>query len=91
VGFASGGYVGAPTPFRAPPMPSINIPAASHRSTNVVNVAPQISVKVEGGSQGERADKALADRIGKQVEATMRQIVVSEVLNQRRPGGVLAR
>lgn len=60
-------------------------------SNSVMNVAPNINIKVEGGSRGPQADEALAKSIGKQVESSMREVVAREIRTQLRPGGILKR
>jgi hypothetical protein len=78
--FAAGGLVGAPS-----------LPSARFSGTTAgsVTVAPTINVKVEGGSRGPQADRELGAQIATQVEASMRRVVVSELREQMRPGGIL--
>lgn len=54
-----------------------------------VTIAPTIAVKVEGGSRGEAADQKLGENVAKQVEASVRSLVVKELVVQRRPNGLL--
>lgn len=54
-----------------------------------VTIAPKINIKVEGGSRGESADADLAKRIGREVEGSVCYLVVKELLQQKRPGGIL--
>ena len=77
--FADGGLVG---------QASRSIGSSSGTEGNVT-IAPQINVKVEGGSRGEQADQKLGKDVAKEIEATMRAIVVDEVLRQRRSGNML--
>jgi hypothetical protein len=56
-----------------------------------VTVNAPINVTVEGGSRGKEADADLAAKIGGHVEASVRKIVVGELLVQMRPGGLLGR
>jgi lambda family phage tail tape measure protein len=60
-------------------------------NNNALTISAPINVKVEGGSRGPQADEALAKSIGKQVEASMRDVVGREIRNQLRPGGMLKR
>ncbi|MHA6692036.1 hypothetical protein [Devosia sp. A449] len=53
-----------------------------------VTIAPTISVKVEGGSRGEKADQALGDDIAKKIEGTMRAIASDELRRSMRPGNI---
>jgi tape measure domain-containing protein len=78
-GFADGGLVGG----------SSRRGLASSTGAGGVTIAPAINVRVEGGSRGEAADKALGDNIAKSVEASVRQLVVKELIAQRRPNGLL--
>lgn len=82
-GFAEGGLA---DPRRAR-LPSLGAGRAGAQS---VTIAPRIDIRVEGGSRGEAADTELAKRIGKDVEGSVRGLVAKELLQQRRPGGLLA-
>lgn len=53
-----------------------------------VTIAPQINVKVEGGSRGEQADQDLGTNIAKEIEQTMRAVVIEEMRKQMRPGNL---
>jgi gas vesicle protein len=55
----------------------------------VIHVAPQIAVTVEGGSRGPQADEAMGANVAKLVDQSIRKIVASEIRTQRRPGGIL--
>lgn len=83
-GFAEGGFV---DPRRAR-LPSLGAGRAG--SAQSVTIAPKIDIKVEGGSRGEAADADLAKRIGKEVEGSVRGLVAKELLQQKRPGGLLS-
>lgn len=74
--FADGGLVGPSAPLGA-------------AGSNVVHVAPQISIKVEGGSQGPQADAKMAEMLGKHLDQQVRRIIGDELRTQRRPGGIL--
>ncbi|MGJ3264863.1 MAG: tape measure protein [Salinarimonas sp.] len=79
--FAAGGLVGAPA------MPAASF--ASVGNSGGMTVAPTINVSVEGGSRGEEADRSLAAKVSREIEGVMRQVVVSEMRRQMRPGGVM--
>jgi hypothetical protein len=52
---------------------------------------PLVWVKLANGvTRGDRAaDNELAEKIGKQLDATMRQVVADELRRQMRPRGML--
>lgn len=76
--FADGGLVGSASR-------SIG---SSSGAQGGVTIAPQINVKVEGGSRGEQADQDLGKNIAKEIEKTMRGIVGDEMRRQMRPGNL---
>jgi hypothetical protein len=55
----------------------------------VIHVAPQIAVTVEGGSRGPQADEAMGANVAKLVDQSIRKVVASELRTQMRPGGIL--
>lgn len=63
--------------------------AMGGRGGQSVAVTNNISVSGGGGSAEQNDD--LARKIGREVESSMRQTVISEIHTQRRPGGVLHR
>lgn len=75
--FADGGAVGG-----LPSGSGINL-------GQTINVAPSISVSVEGGSRGAEADAALAKTIGQEIDNRIRGILSSEIAIQSRPGNLL--
>lgn len=79
-GFANGGYVG-----RAPSTPRLQS-AANINSPNISISAP---VTVNGSAGTPEQNNDLAKRMAKQMEATMRGVVASEIQKQTRPGNVL--
>jgi hypothetical protein len=58
-------------------------------TTGAITLAPTINVKVEGGSLEPQADRELGAQITTQVEASMRRVVINELREQMRPGGIL--
>jgi hypothetical protein len=81
--FADGGLVGAKAvPMMAPV-------AANSNSNQAITVTNNVSVNATGGSPAQNED--LAKQIGKQIEASIKQGVVRELMQQRRPGNMLAR
>ena len=80
--FASGGLVGAA------PLPSL--PAGAGPGGPVsqnITLAPTINLTAAGGTPEQNAD--LAGRMNKQIEASLRKLVNSELQTQMRPGGLL--
>lgn len=77
--FANGGAISSPS------LPTLS--ATSSREGMNVTIAPTITI--EGGSQGPEADEALAKRITREMEQMTRQVVVSEMRQQMRPGGMV--
>jgi hypothetical protein len=78
--FADGGIVGSA-------MNDNRFAANDNRMT----IAPNINIKVEGGSRGPEADAALAGQIGKSVADSVRKVATEEIRRQMRPGGILSR
>ena len=77
--FADGGAVG-----RLPAMAG-----ASGMGAPVVTIAPNISVKVEGGSRGAEADAEMGKAVAKQVESAVRGLVSEELRRAGRPGNLI--
>lgn len=78
-GFADGGYVGDAPSIRKP-----DLKPANSNPTNVVTIAPAITLNATGGEPSQNAD--LAAKVGKQVEQQMRGLVADELRRQSRPG-----
>lgn len=53
----------------------------------IVNISAPVTVNASGGTPAQNAD--LAAKIGKQMEGTLRGVVVDEIKRQRRPGNLL--
>lgn len=78
--FAAGGIV-APASMSAP------IGQAAAPASVVTTIAPNITVNASGGTKEQNDD--LAEKLGKTVEAQLRQLIVGELRAQLRPQGVL--
>lgn len=59
--------------------------------TNTTTFAPKIDVKVEGGSRGPEADRAMADGLAKQIDSVMDEKMAKFMWEQMRPGNALNR
>jgi hypothetical protein len=82
IGFAAGGIVGSP--------PAIGAPALAASAGPQIN--QNVTVNVDGSKSGKpEENQDLADRIGRQVKDQLRHMIGSEIAQQRRPGGMLAR
>jgi phage-related minor tail protein len=79
-GYANGGYVG-------PASSGSKIAAAREQAAPSISISAPISVTGSSGTEPQNAD--LARQIGKQMEASMKQTVVSELQKQMRPGNML--
>lgn len=82
-GFSAGGYVGA-----APALRGAQIPTGT-ASTPVQQIAVNTSIKVEGSAGTPEQNNDLAKKVGKQMEHTVRGVVVEEMRKQMRPGNIL--
>ncbi|MGR3315492.1 hypothetical protein [Roseovarius indicus] len=82
-GFSSGGLVGGPKTLRGDS-------AALPESPAGMNVTIHAPVHVEGSAGTPEQNDDLAKRMARQMESTMRGVVVSEIQKQMRPGNMLA-
>lgn len=83
--FAAGGYVGdAGSRAVARAIRGDNDNAGAGQ---IVNISAPVTVNASGGTPAQNAD--LAAKIGKQMEGTLRGVVVDEIKRQRRPGNLL--
>lgn len=82
--FATGGLVGAEALGTAG-----KAGGGAPGETPVVSIAPVIHLTAAGGTEAQNQD--LAARVGKQLDGTVRAIVVDVLRRQGRPGGMLAR
>jgi muramidase (phage lysozyme) len=78
--FANGGLVGAIALPTAPRM-------AANVGGQVVNVSSTVTVNASGGDRSQNAD--LARQVSAQVEASVKQLVVKEIIKAKRPGNML--
>ncbi|MGB3536862.1 MAG: phage tail tape measure protein [Mesorhizobium sp.] len=82
-GFDRGGYVGD-----APAIHRMHVPANTNINTGpAISISAPITVNGSAGTPEQNQD--LAKRMQKQLEATMRGVVSSEIQKQTRPGNVL--
>ncbi len=79
--FASGGLVGSSQPIR--------VPNGGTVVGQSVTVSPTINLHSNGGTPEQNAD--LAGKVSKQVTESLRALVIGELSNQMRHGGVLAK
>ncbi len=85
-GYAGGGLVGASGPQKA------LLGASQHpaqQTTPNISISAPVTVNATGGRPEENAD--LAKRISREIEGTMRGVVVDELVRQMRPGNILNR
>lgn len=91
--FHTGGIIGSGIPSNIAPFASgINSgidgrAVGSGKSNNQFSVVNHI--KVEGSAGTPEQNDDLAQKIGKHIETTVKQVVVKELMTQTRPGGVL--
>ncbi|MDR4306562.1 hypothetical protein IHQ68_08025 [Chelatococcus sambhunathii] len=91
-GYASGGLVGGSVSLpRARELPTPLRPATPQlgrgMTSNVVTLAPNITVNASGGTPAQNDD--LAKRTAAEVEGSLRELVRSELGQQLRQGGML--
>ncbi len=82
-GFSSGGLVGGPKTLKGGS-------AARPESLAGMSVTIHAPVHVEGSAGTPEQNDDLAKRMARQMESTMRGVVVSEIQKQMRPGNMLA-
>lgn len=82
-GYSGGGLVGAARTSSALPMGRASAAAPS------IEISAPVTVNGSAGTPDQNAD--LAKRLGKQMEETMRGVVVGEIARQLRPGALLNR
>lgn len=83
-GYASGGYVGGPAPLRS----ASGARAESQAGMQVTINAP---VSVEGSAGTPEQNDDLAKKMARQMEGTMRGVVMDEMRKQMRPGNMMGR
>jgi muramidase (phage lysozyme) len=82
--FAQGGLMGVGV--KAIPNPSI---AANDNSSQSISINNNVTVNATGGSKEQNHD--MARQIGLQVEASVKNQVLKELRNQRRPGNMMGK
>ncbi|MEO9630965.1 MAG: hypothetical protein ABJG14_11055 [Sulfitobacter sp.] len=82
-GYSGGGLVGAARSSSVLPM------ARSGASTPSIEINSPITVNASGGTPEQNAD--LAKKMAREMEQSMRTVVVSELSRQLRPGAMLSR
>jgi hypothetical protein len=82
-GYSGGGLVGAARASSALPMARSGVAAPS------IEINAPVTVNASGGTPAQNAD--LAGQMAKQMEQSMRNVVVSEITKQMRPGAMLSR
>ncbi|MCS3740225.1 phage tail tape measure protein [Rhizobium sp. BK661] len=82
-GFASGGYVGP----KVTPITAANQNAPTF--TQAVNITAPVTVNASGGTPAQNAD--LAKQVSKEVNASLRAVVIDELNRQMKPGNMLSR
>ncbi|UVC10179.1 hypothetical protein IHQ71_06120 [Rhizobium sp. TH2] len=83
-GYASGGYVGNAPAVRRP-----DLKAGSDNATQAISISAPITVNGSAGTPAQNDD--LAKKMRREMEGTMRGLIVSEIMKQRRPGNMLSR
>lgn len=81
-GFAEGGFVGNAPSIRKP-----DLKGANGNSVQAISIHAPITVNGSAGTPEQNAD--LAGKMARQMEATMRGVVASEIRKQSRPGNTL--
>ncbi|WP_108460230.1 hypothetical protein [Devosia naphthalenivorans] len=81
--FATGGLVGDGSAIRAA---NDNVRFANNNGAPVVTINAPVTVTASGGTEAQNND--LAKRMSRQMEATMRGLVASEIAKSMRPGNV---
>lgn len=84
-GYAAGGLVGQAPAFR----PANDNRASANGNAPVISINAPITVQGSAGTPAQNAD--LARQMGRQLEATMRGVVVDELQKQTRAGNMLNR
>jgi muramidase (phage lysozyme) len=79
-GFSSGGYVGSSAPVD-------RSAARSSGNNQTITINAPVTVNASGGTEAQNSD--LSRKVAKQIEATMRTVVVSEIQKQMKPGNTL--
>ncbi|MFC6444400.1 D-alanyl-D-alanine carboxypeptidase family protein [Shinella zoogloeoides] len=86
-GYEAGGFAGTAPAIRRPDLLPANGNAAPSSSQQISISAP-VTVNASGGTPEQNAD--LAKHVSREIEATMRGVVISELQQQMRPGNLLS-
>ena len=91
--FADGGYIGDMAPLTYGPEAS---PAVAAPPSSNISISSPVTVTVNGSASGDsEADGKFANEVAaktvKRLEESMRTVVVSEIMKQMRPGGMMNR
>jgi len=82
-GYANGGLVGGNLTGNR-----LALPVAMVSAAPVINISAPITIEGGGGSPVQNRD--LADKMAKELDATIRRSIQKEIQNQQRPGNLLA-
>lgn len=85
-GYSGGGLVGAAVPLRPDSGGRSEAPA---EASQVITINAPVTVNASGGDANQNAD--LAKRVSREMEMTMRGVVVDELRRQSRPGNMFGR
>lgn len=85
--FDTGGYAGNAPAIRRPGLKPANNNAQVAPAQNITISAP-VTVNASGGTPEQNAD--LAKQVSREMEATMRGVIVDELSRQMRPGNLLS-
>ncbi|MDH6268273.1 muramidase (phage lysozyme) [Rhizobium sp. SG_E_25_P2] len=86
-GFASGGYVGSNPPYQMDRFTGGSSSSGNGGAAQNVSINAPITVNANGGTPEQNTD--LAKRVRKEMEGTMRGVVVDELRKQMRVGNLL--
>lgn len=84
--FANGGYFGSAPALRSPDLRPTNINTAP--APQNITISAPVTVNASGGTPEQNAD--LAKQISGQLEASMRGVIVDELVRQMKPGNLLS-
>jgi hypothetical protein len=85
--FDTGGYAGNAPAIRRPDLKATNSNAPTAPAQNITISAP-VTVNASGGTPEQNQD--LAKQVSREIEATMRGVVIQELQTQMRPGNMLS-
>lgn len=93
-GFADGGFVGSVPSSAVPSAANSNMSRKSianyaNDNSSAVTINAPVTVNANGGTREQNND--LAKQVAREMEGTMRNVVVDELMRQQRPGNMLNR